>query len=500
LQRACAACEEEEEEGILQRKETAGAAPRVAPEVGGPIDALRGGGEPLPARARAFFEPRFNYDFGVVRTHAGPGAADAARALNARAFTVGSDIAFASGQYRPDAPEGRRLLAHELAHVVQQGGGTEPLRLARLTEDEKQENLESSKYAGNERLEKAFDNDPPLKKGASGEAVRLVQEGLVADGFPMPVSTKPDGEMDGVFGDETFITIQRFQRKHKLEPDGDVGRNTMRKLDQLAKTGPGVDEGCRADAKAFEVTNETTFANPKFDPDFEDEDQRPALSTRATSAPFRWNASVKLKGKAQGCFEVGFLQTLRSSFQASVYDPQTGTKEKMCLVITPNPVRDAKGGVSEPWYMTPVRLGTGCFPGLVLPPGIGSNVDQTTAQMDDNPFLRWCIFVAADEQKTGTNCGQSDAAFRLSTVVETLAFDAWLVVRPVGSTDTNCFTFLRHATWVKSVEIVLGKTGSIGFLRRDLGVKIVELGDGIGPEKPSFGSDTAGSTSQRVCF
>jgi hypothetical protein len=448
---------------------------------------------------RAFFEPRFDYDFGAVRTHAGPGAAAAARSLNARAFTVGRDIAFASGEFRPDAPEGRRLLAHELAHVVQQGGGTGPLRLARLTAEEKQENLESSKFAGNARLEKAFDNDPTLKKGESGDAVRLVQEGLVADGFLMRVSTKPDGEMDGIFGEETFRTVKLFQQKHELEDDGIVGRNTMRKLDQSAKTGAAVVAGCPTDAKAFEVSGERAFANPKFDPDFE-AGNTPSLSTRAPSAPFRWNASVKLKGKAQGCFEVGFLQTLRTSFQAAVYHPQTGTTEKMCLVLVPNPIRDAKDGVSEPWYMPPARLGANCFSGLTLPPGLGGDIDQTGALMDDNPFLRWCIFLAADAQNSARDCGPQNAAFRLSTVVETLAFDAWLVARPIGSTDTNCFTFLRHATWLKSVEIILSTTGTVGFLRNNLGVTLVALGDGIGPNKPNFGSDTAGGKSERVCL
>ncbi|HZB46330.1 MAG TPA: peptidoglycan-binding domain-containing protein, partial [Pyrinomonadaceae bacterium] len=388
---------------------------------------------------------------------------------------------------------------HELAHVVQQGGGKEPLRLARLTEGEKLENLESSKFAGNERLEKAFDKDPTLKKGESGEAVRLVQEGLVADGFPMPVSTKPDGEMDGIFGDETFRTVQMFQRKHELADDGIVGRDTLRVLDRLAKTGAVIAAGCPTDAKAFEVTGERAFANPKFDPDFEG-GNTPSLSTRAPSAPFRWNALVKLKGKAQGCFEVGFLQTLRSSFQAAVYHPQTGTREKMCLVLVPNPIRDAKDGVSEPWYMPPVRLGANCAAGQILPPGLGGDINETGALMDDNPFLKWCIFLAADAQNPARDCGPSNAAFRLSTVVETLAFDAWMVVRPIGSTDTNCFTFLRHATWLKSVEIILSTTGTLGFIRNNLGVTLVALGDGIGANKPDFGSDTAGSLSRRVCF
>jgi hypothetical protein len=67
-------------------------------------------------------EPRFGRDFSGVRVHNGPAAAQSARAVNARAWTVGDHIAFAPGEYRPDTSEGRGLLAHELAHTVQQNG------------------------------------------------------------------------------------------------------------------------------------------------------------------------------------------------------------------------------------------------------------------------------------------------------------------------------------------------------------------------------------------
>jgi hypothetical protein len=69
-------------------------------------------------------ETRLGFDFGKVRVHAGAQAAESARALNARAYTVGRDIMFGSGQYEPNSAEGRRVLAHELVHVVQQRGIT----------------------------------------------------------------------------------------------------------------------------------------------------------------------------------------------------------------------------------------------------------------------------------------------------------------------------------------------------------------------------------------
>ena len=89
----------------------------------GAVRAAASGGVPLAQELRSYFEPRFGHDFGQVRIHADNSAAQAARAVQARAYTVGSDVVFGAGQYAPATTQGRRLLAHELTHVVQQGGG-----------------------------------------------------------------------------------------------------------------------------------------------------------------------------------------------------------------------------------------------------------------------------------------------------------------------------------------------------------------------------------------
>lgn len=81
-----------------------------------------GGGASLPAPALAFFEHSFQRDFGGVRVHADGGAAAASESLGAHAFTRGSDIYFGAGEYQPETQEGRRLIAHELTHTVQQRG------------------------------------------------------------------------------------------------------------------------------------------------------------------------------------------------------------------------------------------------------------------------------------------------------------------------------------------------------------------------------------------
>lgn len=83
-------------------------------------EVLRAPGRPLDAATRAFMEPRFGHDFGGVRVHDDGAAATSARSVSARAYTVGNHIAFDTGEFRPDTAGGHRLLAHELAHVVQQ--------------------------------------------------------------------------------------------------------------------------------------------------------------------------------------------------------------------------------------------------------------------------------------------------------------------------------------------------------------------------------------------
>lgn len=84
----------------------------------------------MPESARKYFEPRFGHDFSSVRVHNDSSAADSAKAINARAYTLGSDVVFGAGHYKPETGEGRSLLAHELTHVVQQQAGNEE-RLSR---------------------------------------------------------------------------------------------------------------------------------------------------------------------------------------------------------------------------------------------------------------------------------------------------------------------------------------------------------------------------------
>lgn len=90
-------------------------------------EVLRSSGQPLDTTTRGFMESRFGRDFTHVRVHTGARAAEAAAAIDARAFTLSRDIVFGTGEYAPQTDSGRRILSHELTHVVQQGAGV-PLK------------------------------------------------------------------------------------------------------------------------------------------------------------------------------------------------------------------------------------------------------------------------------------------------------------------------------------------------------------------------------------
>jgi hypothetical protein len=134
LQRACSGCgkhtnggecetckgnrQEQERTGQLQRA-AIGSAPATAPSI--VHEVLRTPGHPLDAATRGAIEPGFGRDFSRVRVHTDAKSAESARAVNALAYTVGPHVVFGAGQYTPHTTAGQRLLAHELAHVMQQG-------------------------------------------------------------------------------------------------------------------------------------------------------------------------------------------------------------------------------------------------------------------------------------------------------------------------------------------------------------------------------------------
>jgi hypothetical protein len=184
----CAACQQEKQDDqprMLARAESAhGAAvdSTVAPDI--VEDVRRSPGQPLDAPAQAFFEGRFRRGFGDVRIHTDPRAAQSARAVGALAYTVGRDIVFGNDQYNPGTAAGRRLLAHELAHVEQQRGGRPSSREQIFRQSAPAEDEERKKREAEQSHEQ------PDARSAAGSAA-TVDAGT--DANPAPV-TKPDAQ------------------------------------------------------------------------------------------------------------------------------------------------------------------------------------------------------------------------------------------------------------------------------------------------------------------
>ncbi len=131
IQRECGHCEEEEK---ITRKPASASitpfiqtkiesnTPAVSDSLSQSIESSKGGGSTLDGGTQKFMSDRFGTDFGNVRVHTDGESVQMNRDLNARAFTVGSDVYFNQGQYQPESSAGKQLLAHELTHVVQQNG------------------------------------------------------------------------------------------------------------------------------------------------------------------------------------------------------------------------------------------------------------------------------------------------------------------------------------------------------------------------------------------
>lgn len=116
----------QENENTVQRKAVFAPTPTEAPPIVHQV--LASPGQPLDAGTRTLMESRFGHDFSRVRVHSDTTANQSALAVNALAYTVGNNVVFGSDQYVTRTIGGQKLLAHELAHVLQQGSGTDRLR------------------------------------------------------------------------------------------------------------------------------------------------------------------------------------------------------------------------------------------------------------------------------------------------------------------------------------------------------------------------------------
>ncbi len=188
VQRKCTKCEEEEK---LQRKEEMTGQIKADNELENYIGGLNSGGEALPENARRFFEPRFGYDFSNVRIHNDSAAADSASSVNALAYTSGNNIVFNKDRYAPDTDSGKKLLSHELTHVIQQGSSLARKRIQKAED----KNSEST----GKLFEETFSIQSLIEDGKLIEEPAIMGKEFVADCESYSVTFKFPKAYKGLF-------------------------------------------------------------------------------------------------------------------------------------------------------------------------------------------------------------------------------------------------------------------------------------------------------------
>jgi outer membrane protein OmpA-like peptidoglycan-associated protein len=168
-----------QKKGLLQRKPQHSGLNTQDAEAVPPVvhDVLHSPGQPLDSAMRAFMDSRFGHDFSSVRVHTDTPAADSARSVNAKAYTVGNHIVFSNGLYNPSSQVGRRLIAHELAHTIQQHGvasATPQAQSFRISEPGDSLEREADAVAGRVTAGEKLDGGNFTRAGQSGSGVQSV--------------------------------------------------------------------------------------------------------------------------------------------------------------------------------------------------------------------------------------------------------------------------------------------------------------------------------------
>jgi peptidoglycan hydrolase-like protein with peptidoglycan-binding domain len=481
VQRACAACEgedrksfrqpgEDEDKVAVQRVATSPRTPEVTPAMERRLARASGGGRPIDAPTRTFFGSRFGHDFSDVRVHAGSDASTLCQGLNARAMTLGQNIFFNSDEYSPGTSEGRRLLAHELTHTLQQDAASGPAApsggIQRTLGDG--HDLTAPRFSGNLPLEAAFDNERLIRRGASGAPVRLLQESLVAMGY-----TLPEFGIDGIFGAETEAAIRQFQTDAgAVLVDGIVGPETMRLFDQhdpsntaglgppqkvgpVASPRPGVGGGCAQRFAPAGVTFALAGATGAG--------ANPAVAMGITSgatprlrmigtAPATYTPSITITAPSNAVaqqYRVGFISNVLS-FRLE-YTYAGGSR---FIGTLPTPLKDGtdlRGGAGVPYDAIFVTANT---PSLVEDFTANGNTraltwpdrpqDGAAINFHDNPGCGPLPPGAAPRLMTG--------ALRIET------FRTWVAVqhRPTG-----CVQALHHIDWDVDWRATVNAAGTV---------------------------------------
>ncbi len=210
-----------EEEEELQGKSKTGETHTVTSNLESRINRMKAGGQALDPAIRNFFEPRFRHDFSNVRIHTGSDENRLATKLGAAAFTVGKDVVLGDAQYQPDSTESKKLLAHELTHVVQQERiKCSPARPMRNS-------------MGGKILQKVFTEDTAIIRRKISSQFSKIIENLSYSGTDWFVTEENAQEVVTILKHLDPVDLQDTLDKLKLEEGGKYYR---RLIDNLPET------------------------------------------------------------------------------------------------------------------------------------------------------------------------------------------------------------------------------------------------------------------------
>lgn len=187
---------DKKEESKIQRKETSAS---LQPTAGKYISSINGKGNQLPADTNSFFSSRMGYDFSDVKVHTDQEASDSAKELNAKAYTVQNNIVFNEGQFNTETSEGKKLMAHELTHVVQQSTGNRKVQTQAAPLLTPAQETSAIQFT---------------RRNYDGRSIRIIQ---VITG----------SAVDGAFGSASARAVAAFQQANGVAVNGQVDEATL---------------------------------------------------------------------------------------------------------------------------------------------------------------------------------------------------------------------------------------------------------------------------------
>lgn len=450
-------------------------------------EVLRSSGQPLDTATRAFMEPRFNFDFSQVRIHADGKAAESAKAVNASAYTVGQHVVLRSGQSAISDLPGRYLLAHELAHVVQQskGSGAPPPMSPSAAHEQDARDVTVALAAGSPHLRVACNTGIGLARNEPGntpeeaikEEIKKVQREMVGEievGLDLmqekghertlvrEVRTKANRRQPRrrnpaiPRGDGSMRIPPAEDVKKDLQKLGEEGHKIAARIEELQKRQAALEQARQAAA-----ANKAHFASTAVEATEPHVPAKAVVSAEAeTHVPGKSvvSAEAKAGGILSKAAELPKIAALDAAFfYLDIHAPHFAALEKVSEMV--GVAKNLVGRVDE--FETEAREMTKVINALrnaeaELPADplgqLGSNSEDSRLSIDELRYLR-----SYYEAGMSIISHAFDANVKLSRIIE-----GWntVVAKAEASKD-----FTRGAVWDAITQLDLRfSTGGQGFL------------------------------------